>query len=711
MQLVKGFIQRYPDDGAPVSQTTRAYLGYTSRNLYVAFVCYESSQALLRAHMVPRDALGDDDRVEVTLDTFHDQRHALLFQTNALGIQRDGIYTEPNGPDFSFDTVWNSWGRRTPFGYIVLMEIPFQSLRFRDAGPDAPQTWGIVLQRSIAHSSEVAFWPQMSRHISGRLTQDAPARGFREVQSGHNMQFIPYTLGQNYRRLDNRDPHNPFFDSKHAQFTAGLDAKIVIKDSLVLDATLNPDFSQVNINDPAPPNQRFRPYFQEQRPFFIENSNYFTTPINLFYTLNIVSPEFGARLSGKKGPWAVGLLATDDRSPGQAVAPTNSAFGSRAEYYVARLAHDVGKYSSVGMLYTDRECRGSFNRLGGLDYQFLLTKQWSLTGQAVTSATRHLSTSTQSGNSIKQRLGFTGQNLNFSLNYNDTGKGFLDETGFFRRPDIRETHVRGTYTFRPAGRILLAHGPQFYAGQDWDHTGLALDTNTHVSYNLLFRWRTSVTPFAGVSNTRLRPVDYAALTQNVEHRSQNAGLNVTTSPVPQFFFSATGYAGQTVNYAPPLNQPPQSVYVQSLNTTVELKPTTQLDLENRYEFDRFRNPGSPLIAYDNHLIVERWNLQLNKALSVRLIGVYEATLANQQFTRQQTSKDLFGNALISYVPHPGTAVYIGYTTDGQNLDRSLCTRLPDGACNPSGTFLPKSGSGLINDSRTFYLKLSYLLRF
>ena len=712
MQQLTGFIQQDPEDGAPVTEDTSAYIGYSSLDLYLAFVCRDKDPTLIRAHLTPRDEIYDDDKVEVTLDTFDDHRRGLLFQTNPLGIQADAAWSEDNGqPDFSFDTVWDTWGRRTSFGYVVLMRIPFQSLRFRHADEGDPQVWGLVLRRWISHASERAYWPRISRQIAGRLTQDAPIQGFADVQRGHNIQLIPYVLGQSYRKLDDRNPLAPTFDQKLAQGTAGIDAKIVLHDSLVLDATLNPDFSQVNVDDPASPNQRFQPFFYEQRPFFIENASYFSTPINLFYTLNIVSPQFGARLSGKQGPWAVGLLATDDRSPGQAVAPGNPAFNSRGHFYVTRVAHDIGPFSSAGVLYTDREYQNSFNRLGGIDYRYRFHKQWTLTGQAVTSATRNLDNSTQSGNTYKQNLNFTGENLFFSATYNDTAKGFNDAAGFFRRPDIREAHTYTTYTWRPNGKYLLAHGPLFYVEQDWDHTGLALDSVSHLSYNFLFNRRTSISPYLAVSNDRLRPSDYSNLHANVEYRSQVAGLYLSSSPIAQLAFSLTGYTGQTVNYNPPANQPPDPVDVESVNANIEVKPFTQLDLQNRYEFDRFRNPGNPLIAYDNNLIVSRWNLQFNRALAVRLIGVYQSTLPNAAYTDQQNTKDLFANALISYVPHPGTAIYLGYTSNAQNLDPALCTRLENGACSPSGTFLNHTGDSLLNSSSTLYLKLSYLLRF
>ena len=160
MLRISNFIERYPDDGKPVTEPTIAYLGYTRRIFFRAFICKDKTPMLIRAHMLARDSLGDDDNVEVLLDTFDDQRRAFLFDSNALGIQADALYSEQNGRDYSFDTVWDTWGKRTPFGYVVLMRIPFASLYFSKAEPGQMRTWGIILQRNISHANEMAFWPQ-----------------------------------------------------------------------------------------------------------------------------------------------------------------------------------------------------------------------------------------------------------------------------------------------------------------------------------------------------------------------------------------------------------------------------------------------------------------------------------------------------------------------------------------------------------------------
>lgn len=717
------FIQRYPQDGQPVTEPTTAYLGYTHDYLFVAFVCRDHTPNLIRAHMLARDSLGDDDFVEVILDTFHDQRRAFVFKTNAMGIQADALYSEQNGSDYSFDTVWDTWGKRTPGGYVVLLRIPFASMYFSNAGPNEARTWGLLLERGISHANESAFWPQVRHDVAGRLTQEVAVEGFSNIEHGHNLQFEPYALARNLRQLNVVNPLNPYFQDKHLQGYAGLDAKFILHNSLVLDTTVNPDFSQVGVDNPAAPNQRFPAYFPEVRPFFIENSSYFMTPISLYYTDNIVLPKYGARLTGKLGPWAVGILSVDDRSPGQAVPHGNPEYNSAAHFYLGRVNRDVGALSNIGIIYADREYRDSFNRAGGLDYRIRLENRWTLTGQAITSATQNVSNATQgeqscevgtltcSGQVYQQGISYSDLHKSWWLSYNDTSAGFVTDTGFFRRPDVREPNGGFSYTFRPAHGMILSHGPSIYSERIWDHTGVPLDFYINPSYGVTFQHRTSVSANVDFGQDRLRPVDYSILKQDVEYHSHTAGVNFYSSPKPYIALGGGAYVGTVVNYSPPATSGPDPVNVSSPNLNVEVKPISSLDLQNSYIFTHFTNLNNGDLVYDNHQLITRWNYQVTKAVSFNLIGQYISTLPNSEYTSLTSSKNLFADALFTYLPHPGTAVYFGYIGNFANLNRDLCTREDNGLCNPSDPILPTTNSSMINDSKTIYLKMTYLLRF
>ena len=133
--------------------------------------------------------------------------------------------------------------------------------------------------------------------------------------------------------------------------------------------------------------------------------------------------------------------------------------------------------------------------------------------------------------------------------------------------------------------------------------------------------------------------------------------------------------------------------------------------QNSYTFTHFSNPDNGDLVYDNHQLISRWNYQVTKAVSFNLIGQYISTLPNSNYTSLTTSRNLFADALFTYLPHPGTAVYFGYIGNFANIDRALCTREENGMCNPTDPILQHTNSSMMNDSKTIYLKITYLLRF
>src|SRR5215471_16545264 len=363
MLKVSGFVVREPADGAEPTQATDVYLAYDERNLYAVFICWDKEPDKIRARMTRREDIFSDDSAEIMIDTFDDARRGYAFAANPLGIQWDALWTEGSigngqpsdysGFDPSFDTVWNSEGRLTSQGYMLLMEIPFKSLRFPRIDQ---QQWRIILNRSIPRTNENLFWPRISNRIQGRFNQAATATGIDQISPAHNIQLIPYGLLRGFRDIDDRDPTHPSFENRTLQPEIGLDAKFILHDSFVLDATLNPDFTQIESDQPQiTVNQRFAVFFPEKRPLLLENSNYFTRPIIAVFTRNIAHPEFGLRLTGKSGPWAVGVLASDDRAPGEVLPPTDAHAGDRATYTIARVSRDVLDQSTVGAIFTDKE--------------------------------------------------------------------------------------------------------------------------------------------------------------------------------------------------------------------------------------------------------------------------------------------------------------------------------------------------------------------
>lgn len=694
------FTQRNPKDGEPASQTTNAYLGYDDNKLYVIFVAFDSEPRKVRAHLTRREAIWDDDVVQVILDTFHDQRRAYFFFCNPLGIQADGIHTEGQGGDTSFDTLWHSEGKLTPQGFVVVMVIPFRSLRFHPA----QQNWGIILERRIPRLNEQHFWPRVSSKVEGLLNQGGSMSGLdNSISPGRNIQLIPYGIYRGFRALDTRDPAMPAFRAEN-DFDGGVDAKFVLKDRLVLDLTVNPDFSQVESDNPqVTVNQRFEVFFPEKRPFFQENSSFFETPINLLFTRRIADPQFGARLTGKVGKYAVGVLFADDQSPGRSVPGHDPDFGKRAYFGIARVNRDFGKGSTIGFLYTERQFRNAYNRTGGFDTRIKWGKNWVTEAQAVTSDTRFTDGATQAGPAYQFWTGYSGRKLSFNTLYLDNGGGFLTQSGFFRRPDIRRFSNFLHYEFRPEGKRLISHGINAFQLALWDHAGGPLERFYNANYFFAFARRTEFGIFGNYGREWLRPSDFSMLTARQSYDTGARGFFLCSS-----FFSWMSICGETgwghsINFSP-ASGPPAQARSQFANLSLTFRPMSQLTIDNSYLLSRLRVPGADAAVFNNHIVRSKWNYQINRELSVRFIAQYDTTLANGNHSSLKNTKSVNADFLITYLLHPGTALYAGYNSNGQNLDPNL-TLDPSG----SGEIL-RTRSRFINDGRQVFIKFSYLFR-
>lgn len=723
MLKIDKFTQQEPRDGAPVSQSTEAYLGYTGKNFYAVFLCFDKEPKKIRARMLRRELIDDDDQVGLWLDTFHDQRHAYYFYSNPYGIQQDGLFAESSGPDNTFDTVWHTTSKMNNQGYMVMIEIPFKSLRFKQQ----PQlSWGVILIRVIPRNSEHSFFPPNSNRIQGMLTKEGTISGLEEISPSHNIQFIPYTSVGAFRSLDERDPVADRFTGKHVEPKAGLDSKMVIKDSLVLDATVNPDFGQIESDDPqVTVNQRFEVFFPEKRPFFQENSNFFQTPLQLVFTRRIVDPLYGIRLTGKEGPWAVGAMLADDRSPGKSVIDTDPLSGGSAYFGVLRVNRELGKNNSIGFIYTDRElhtnpnsfctaqlCIVGFNRIGGIDTQIRINQNWQFNAQAVTSETKFNDGTHESGPAYHAYIERSSRAWEYNTLFEDISAGFDSEVGFVNRTDVRRVGNFIARTFHPEGTLLTAHGVRIFEQSIWDHNGTRLDHLLNPAYEWDFQRNSNFSIFTVWEHERLRPQDFSALTANRDYTHLVGGAQINTQYFKWLNLGMEMDWGTATNFVP-RNGPPVLAYQNTATMRATVRPTKGLTIENTYLMTRLLDQNTNLNIFNNHIMRSKWNYQFTKEFSLRLIGEYDTTISNPSLTTLQNTKGFNGDVLFTYLLNPGTAIYVGYNSDLQNLDERLlrvCAGLP---CAPDQSFdgLLRTRNSFINDGRQIFIKLSYLFRY
>jgi hypothetical protein len=727
---VTNFRQNAPGDGTPATEATTAYLSYDDKNLYVAIICHDEA-GKVRAHLSKREASDQDDGVGVLLDTFHDFHRAYYFFSNPLGVQTDAIYTEGQGYDFSFDTLWGNAGRVTNDGYIVFFSIPFKSLRFSH---DPEQTWGVALYRVILRKSEYDYWPYVTQRVEGLTQQFAPVSGLENVSPGRNIQLIPYGLLANDHFLNQPNPPSaatpPAFQDQF-EHRAGLDAKFVAKDALSFDVTLNPDFSQVESDDPQVTiNQRFAVFFPEKRPFFIENAGFFMTPINLFFSRQIADPQFGGRMTGKLGKWTLGALVIDDRQPGLGF--TSGPYSTRAVDGVVRVTREFGKQSYIGAFISSRDFADTSNRVASLDARLKFSRNWVVDVQGVHTWTRQniqagqnclsfqenpQGSGSQQGNALWADASYTGRHFSFSTNYNDFSPNFCTELGFVNRIDIRQNNAFGGYFWRPQNNKIIDFGPTLSETVDWNHADILQDWGVGLGFQVDLTKQTTINVSRG---------EAYELFGNIEFRKHSTSVLVSTQPYKWISFSARYTTGIGENFFPAQSLVPFQPFLGStkrVNFGFTLRPSSRFRLDETLIYYRLGTrdgwttpPFSPgQSVFNNYLNRAKLNYQFTKELSLRLILDYNATIANLQLFDLQRSlggsdnangpfvptKQFTTDVLFTYLLHPGTAVYLGYNNGYSDL--SLRAGPPP--------FVTAQGAPNNSTSRLFFIKVSYLLRY
>ena len=700
MKRIDDFRQRNPGDGDPVSRKTSAWIGYDDKNLYAIFVC-KSQPNELRARMSKREDIFADDLVGIFLDTYHDRQHSYFFAANPFGVQADALEAEFRDDDFTFDTLWYSNGKLTPDGFVVSMTIPFRSLRF---AATSMQTWGLGLARMIPINNETSFWPYVTRNISGFNQQLGNADGMENISPGRNLQFIPYGAIGHSHFLDNPDNGIPSYKTD-GTLRAGLDAKAVIHDSLTLDVALNPDFSQVESDDPqVTVNQRYEVVFPEKRPFFLENNSYFSTLEPMFFSRRIIDPEYGARLSGKLGRWNMGMLAIDDRAAASDDEQTLVDAGQRAHIGVLRVQREFGKQSAAGILLTDREFGGTYSRVGAADARIKLSTSWTLSGQAMSSQSRDVYGHRTGGDAFIGDLVYGNRNWFYNFNYTDRAEGFGSALGYVPRVNIRRAENFINRRFHPNGRILKSWGPRLFMMAAMDHRSVQQD------------WR--VGPGLNFELARSTFLNFGGNRFFERYNNINfTGSGMHIGGHTEFFKRATfdgGYSqGQRINYDPADGLPAFLADGRDWEANFTFRPLSRMKLEQIYYGTQLRlrtdslasvpltSDGRPAAVFMNHLMRTRMNYQFTRELSLRLILDYNAMLDNPDLISYDRQKRVSGDVLLTYLVHPGTAFYIGYTDRLENL-----ALFPG---NPPYT--RRTDEPWITNGRQFFAKVSYLFRF
>ena len=477
---ITGFIQQAPDEGAPATERTEAWIFFDAANLYVAARIWDSAPpSEWVANELRRDTrqLRQNDTFAVILDTFYDRRNAVAFYTNPLGALADFQITNEGNPNSDWNPIWDVRTGRFEEGWTVEMEIPFQSLRYR---PGPSQVWGVQLRRNVRRKNEWAYVTPLPLSAGSgpggifRVSDAATLVGLDAPSGSRNLEIKPYAIGGVSTNLAATPPTRNARDGD-----AGLDVKYGITQNLTADFTYNTDFAQVEVDEQQVNLTRFSLFFPEKREFFLEGRGIFgfarggvsggfggalrrsgrgggffgggDAP-TLFYSRRIglqhgtvVPIVGGGRVTGKIGAFDVGALniQTDDEV---------LAAAEETNFTVVRIRRDIFRRSSVGAMFTNRSVSlvgdGS-SQAYGADATFSFYENVNLLAYvARTETPGH----TGRDLSYQGRFNYAGDRYGFQAEHLVVEDNFIPEVGFLRRDNFRRSY--GTARFSPRPRSL-----------------------------------------------------------------------------------------------------------------------------------------------------------------------------------------------------------------------------------------------------------------
>ena len=675
--VIDTFFETAFGDNRPPNVTTVAWVAYDDRYVYVAVRCDDPDPRQIRAPYVDRDqVIGTDDNVAIFLDTRNDHRTAQEFRVSPRGIQADAVFNDASGAeDFSPDFYYDTAGRITEKGWQAEVRIPLSSLRYPHADP---QKWGIIVWRNYPREFRYAIYssPQ-PRGGNCLICLSRELTGLTHLPSSSHLVVAPYASAQEVARAD--APGQPLGPG-HTDKRIGLDVKWNPSASTALDATINPDFSQVEADvAQIAVNNRFALFFPEKRPFFLEGADLFDTPIQAMYTRTITSPRWGARTTGKFGASAYTVLVAQDRGGGTVIlpGPTGSEFAPqdfRSVVGIARVRRDFGR-SFLGLLYTGRENEGAgHNHVAGPDGQWRPNERDVLAGQLLLSDTvgpdhpgsapagdgRRLTS-----HALETSWNHSTRGIDWSARYRDFGDGFRADEGFVPQVGYREGFVNAGYKFFPKGVFSFVR-PFLNAEDAVDREGRLI--TRQVDPGVLLLGRHNLQSIVQLQLRRERTADQLLSFARLSYLVQ-------IDPSRRFTrVGASGLAGEDVDV---LNVRVGRGF--RLTAFATVRPTDHLTLDLNSALSWLNVPRGPApsggLAGDDRLFtaqVQRLKAtyNFNPRTFVRLIGQYVSTRRDPSLyviAVARRSAEFSGSALFSYRLNWQTALFVGYG-DERSLD-------------------------------------------
>src|SRR5579862_514533 len=473
--VLTGFSEYQPVDGLAAEDSTAVLVWYSATAIYFGIRAYEIHGAV-HATLANRDKIDGDDNVQLILTPFLHSHQSLVFSVNPLGVQEDGTITEgttsqsgfgvtnqtgPDSTDLSPDFVYESKGHLTSFGYEVVVQIPFRSLKFPSK---SPQDWGLNIVRRVQHSGHADTWYPTKLAASSYLDQAGTLVGLHGLDQGLVLDLNPIVTEKAIGSPSTTPPPGWQYGVERPQF--GANVRWGITNNVLLNGTYRPDFAEVEsdatqlVLDP-----RNAVQYPEKRPFFLDGLEQFNTPSNLIYTRQIEAPIAASKLTGKVGDVAFAYLGALDDEGSLAVG------GGHPLFNVLRMREDFAQGSQVGVAFTDKEIGGSFNRLYSADSRITFDKVYTLNLQAAGSDTREGGISS-AGPLWNASLIRSGRSFITSYTLSAIDPDFVAASGFISRAGIANGSADWRYTFYPKHTLFDTFGVDVTINDTWVYRNL-----------------------------------------------------------------------------------------------------------------------------------------------------------------------------------------------------------------------------------------------
>ncbi len=688
------FAEHNPGNQTKPEVDTEVLITYDDEYLYVAWLCYDDPAAV-RASFTERDEMFSGDYVILCLDTYGEATHAYEIAANPYGVPGDLLFSTAYGEDGGYDMIFQSAGRITDKGWVAEMAVPFASLRF----PDSPdQTWRVDFWRNRPRESRFQYsWAAYNRDEDCWPCQWGSMTGISGIKAGKGFELLPAAVAHESGYLAD----DGSFVNDPAKGEIGLGITYDINSEMSAEATINPDFSQVETDvAQIDVNSTFALFYPEKRPFFQEGSDLFNSYFNAVYTRSINDPNGAGKLTWRNGATSMALLSAQDQHS-VIILPfeESSEFVENGESFsnLLRVRHDFGNQSHVGLIATNRIFDGGgMGSLLSVDTQVRLSASNSFRVQAMASQTEEVdnlalvpdsSFNASTFADDKYTAGLDGEsywghafaagvsrntsNYGVALHYNELSPTFRADNGFEPQNNQRtgSADVNGIIRFDDSKFMEYIQG-EVEVARKWNFDGVRKDE--WVSPNLMLQFRAAQTGMHA---------NYMASNENFHGKQFNGIWSVhnciSTQPWNELKLNANvNYGHRIARY--------QLVMGKQLDYGVSatIRPIDRLTLALSMNYTQSDDLNTGERLFDQSVFWSRLSLQMTREFSLRLVSQY-----NDRYRTWDV------DPLLTYQINSLTLFYFGSTHDYRVYDYEM-----DG----------RDGSDLTG--RQFFMKLQYLFR-